>query len=143
MRVKDIMTPDPICCTDVAKIFVDQDCGAVPVLESFKSGRPVGIVTDRDIACRAVAAGRDALNLTAGDCMSVPCVGVSPEMSLGDCYPLFGSNRVRRLVVVDAKGCCCGIVSQADIIRRGKQRKAADAIREISQPSPSASAVAV
>jgi CBS domain-containing protein len=75
MKAGDIMTPNPACCTpetglrEVAQMLVDHDCGAIPVVSDQQSRRPVGIVTDRDIACRAVAAGKNALELTASDCM--------------------------------------------------------------------------
>ena len=100
MKAKDVMTPNPACCTpetnlqEVAQMFVDHDCGAIPVVEDSVSRRPVGIITDRDIACRAVAAGKNALELRARDCMSTACVTVPLEASLDDCVgirrPLFG-----------------------------------------------------
>ena len=67
MKIREAMTPNPACCTpdtglrEVAEIFVEYDCGAVPVVESKESLRPLGIVTDRDIACRAIARGVNAL----------------------------------------------------------------------------------
>ena len=69
MKVGEIMTPNPACCTpetpllQVAQMFIDHDCGAIPVIESESVRKPVGIVTDRDIACRTVAAGKNALEL--------------------------------------------------------------------------------
>jgi CBS domain-containing protein len=147
MKVAEIMTPNPACCTpetpllQVAQMFIDHDCGAIPVIESESVRKPVGIVTDRDIACRTVAAGRNALELTARDCMSTPCVAVTDEMSLSDCCEAMESNKIRRVLVVDNAGDCCGIISQADIALRGKESKAAEVVREVSRPSLSASAV--
>jgi CBS domain-containing protein len=147
MKVKEIMTLNPACCTpetpllEVAQMFVEHDCGAIPVVESQATRRPVGVVTDRDIACRAIAAGKNALELVARDCMSTPCVAVTPEMSLSDCCEAMERNKVRRVVVVDNAGDVCGIISQADIALRGKESKAAEVVREVSRPSLSASAV--
>jgi CBS domain-containing protein len=147
MKVKEIMTPHPACCTpetpliDVAQMFIEHDCGAIPVVQSESVRRPVGIVTDRDIACRAIAAGRNALELSARDCMSTPCLSVTAETSLSDCCMVMETNKIRRLVVVDAAGECCGIVSQADIALRGRERKAAEVVREVSRPMLSASDV--
>jgi CBS domain-containing protein len=68
------MTADPSVCRadahlqDVAKLMCDEDCGAIPVVDA--QGKPLGIVTDRDIACRVVAKGRDALQTQARDCMT-------------------------------------------------------------------------
>jgi CBS domain-containing protein len=149
MRVRDIMTANPACCTpdtpliDVAKMLVSHDCGAVPVVNNLQSRKPMGVVTDRDIVCRTVAAGRNALTLQARDCMSTPCVTVAPEMDLEECYRTFETKRVRRLVVVDDQGLCSGIVAQADIVLKGKESKAAEVIREISRPSESSSAVSI
>jgi len=146
-KVKDIMTSDPACCSPttglqaVAKMLVEQDCGAIPVVESETSRKPIGIVTDRDIACRVIAEGKEANGLTAGDCMSSPCVTVTPEARLDECYQKMEKNRIRRLVVVDADGCCCGIVAQADVALKGHGKAVAEVLREVSVPMTSASAV--
>lgn len=58
-------------------MMVNNDCGCVPVVD--EAGKPVGVVTDRDIACRIVAKGKKAVDLTAADCMSSPCVTVRRE----------------------------------------------------------------
>jgi CBS domain-containing protein len=148
MKAKDLMTPNPACCTpdtslrEVAEIFVDRDCGSVPVVESRENMTPVGIVTDRDIACRAIAKGRNPLELTARDCMSSPSVTVREDASLDDCLEAMEENRVRRVLVVDEFGRCTGIISQADIALRAPKKAAAEVVREVSQPMPSASAVA-
>ena len=65
MKVKDIMTGSPCFCTSgtsleqVARLLTEHDCGAIPVVDDEAFPRPVGIVTDRDIVCRIVAAGED------------------------------------------------------------------------------------
>ena len=141
MKAKAIMTMNPACCTpetglqEVAMMFIEHDCGAVPVVENQGSKRPVGIITDRDIACRAIAAGQNALELTAKDCMSSPCVTVSADASLDDCCEAMEKHKVRRLLVVDEVGECCGIISQGDIAVRGKEKKAAQLVKEVSQPA--------
>ena len=73
--------------------------------------------------------------------MSTPCVTVTPGTRLDVCCTTMEENRVRRLVVVDQDGFCCGIVSQADIARRIAD-KAGEIVKEVSQPTSSASAVA-
>ena len=147
MKVKHVMTRDPACCTPdttlraVAEMFVDHDCGAVPVVESHESMKPLGIVTDRDIACRAIAKGANALDLSARDCMTSPCVTVREDQSLDECIEAMEENRVRRLIVVDEFDRCCGIVSQADIALHAPKRKTAEVVREISEPLQSSSTV--
>ncbi len=147
MKTKDIMTEHVVTATpettleEIAKMLVNHDCGAIPVLKSENSKKPVGILTDRDIVCRVFAAGKDPREMTAGDCMSSPCVTVTPGTRLDVACTTMEENRVRRLVVVDQDGFCCGIVSQADIARRIAD-KAGEVVKEVSQPTGSASAVA-
>ena len=146
MQVKDIMTPDPACCTPdtalqrVAEMMVENDCGEIPVVENAASMRPIGVVTDRDITCRTVAKGLNPLTLSASDCMTTPAVTVTPETSLDECCRVLEENQIRRVPVVDAGGSCCGIVALADIARHAKKRDAGEVVKEVSEPSSSASA---
>jgi len=119
-------------------MFVDHDCGAIPVVDSVDTRRPIGIVTDRDIACRAVAKGLNALELTARDCMSSPSVTIQEDASLDEAIQLMEDNRVRRLPVVDERGRCIGVVAQADIALSAGKGKTAEVLKEISQPSSTA-----
>lgn len=73
--------------------------------------------------------------------MSSPLITVTPVTRLDVCCELMERNKVRRLVVVDEDGFCCGIVSQADIARRATE-KTAEVLKELSQPTRSASSVA-
>src|SRR5881296_560221 len=115
MRVKEIMTEHPTCCTpetrlqEVARLMADHDCGAIPIVETQETMRPIGMVTDRDITCRAIAEGTNPLELTAGDCMSEPAVTVAEEADVVDCCDTMERHQVRRVPVVDATGGCCGI----------------------------------
>ena len=146
MQVKDIMTPDPACCTPdttlqrVAELMVENDCGEIPVIESVSSTKPVGVVTDRDIVCRTVAKGLNPLSMTASDCMTTPAVTVMPDTPLEECIRVLEENQIRRVPVVDAGGACCGIVALADIARHAAKREAGEVIKEVSEPSTSASA---
>ena len=146
MQVKDIMTPDPACCTPdtalqrVAELMVENDCGEIPVVENAASMRPVGVVTDRDITCRTVAKGLNPLTLTASDCMTTPALTVTPDTSVDECCRVLEENQIRRVPVVDAGGSCCGIVALADIARHAARRDAGEVVKEVSEPSGSASA---
>lgn len=145
MQVKDIMTRDPACCTPdtnlqaVARLMVECDCGEIPVVENRQSMKPVGVVTDRDICCRTVAEGKNPLGMTAGDCMSSPCVTVTPEMSVEECCRVMEENQIRRVPVVDERGACCGIVAQADIARHAPEQEAAEVVKVVSRAAGSAS----
>ena len=139
MKVKDIMSHDPACCTresslqDVAILMLEHDCGEIPVVDNMQSKRPVGVVTDRDITIRTVALGKNPLELRARDCMSSPAVTVTPETTVDDCCTLMEENQLRRVPVVDESGCCCGIVSQADIARNASKKDAGELVKDVSR----------
>jgi len=143
MQVRDIMTPDPAYCApetnlqEIARMMADHDCGEIPVLDA--SNRPLGVVTDRDIACRAVAQGKDPKQTAARDVMSRPAVTVRPGDILTDCREKMEQNQIRRVPVVDESGACCGMVSQADIARAASEHEIAELLRDVSQPSNEAS----
>lgn len=146
MQVREVMTADPACCIsetalqEVAQMMVDHDCGEIPVVESRETRLPIGVITDRDIVCRTVARGMNPLDLTVADCMSKPCVTVTPEMSVEECTRILEENKIRRVPVVDADGSCCGIVALADIALRSRSDVAAEVVKEVSEPSTAASA---
>jgi CBS domain-containing protein len=118
---------------DVARMMRDTDCGQIPVVD--ESQRPVGVVTDRDIAMRIVAEGRNTNEATAADAMSKPVRTVTTDTSLTDCVCLMEAEQVRRVPVVDADGRLAGIVSIADLALAGKQEATAEVVREVSEPS--------
>lgn len=144
MQVKDVMTQDPTCCTadtsleEVAQMMVDCDCGCIPVVDSEDSMRPIGTVTDRDITIRAVAEGMNPLEMTAADIMSSPVITVSPETSIEECSRLMGDNQVRRVVVVDERGQCCGMVAQANLALDASRQVTAEVVEKVSQPAGAA-----
>jgi CBS domain-containing protein len=146
MQVKDVMTAEPACCVsetalqEVAKLMVDHDCGEIPVVDSKDTRLPIGVVTDRDIVCRTVARGINPLELTVADCMSTPCVTVTPEMTVEQCSKIMEQNMIRRVPVVDADGSCCGIVALADIALHAKTNLTAEVVKEVSEPTSAASA---
>jgi CBS domain-containing protein len=139
MKVSDIMTHDPACCTpesglrDVARLMVDHDCGEIPVVDGKRTMRPVGVVTDRDVVVRCIAEGKNPLEAEAGDIMSSPVVTVTPEMTLDRVSDLMEKHQLRRVPVVDEAGAVCGIVAQADIARHAPAREVAEVVREVSR----------
>jgi CBS domain-containing protein len=146
MKVRQVMTANPACCIaetglqEVAQMMVDHDCGEIPVVENKETNLPIGVITDRDIACRAVARGLNPLDLTVAECMSAPCVTVTPDMSVEECSAIMEENKIRRVPVVDADGSCCGIVALADLVLGAKKKVAVDLVKEVSEPMAAASA---
>ena len=147
MQVKDFMTANPACCTaetglqDVAQMMIDHDCGEIPVVENKKTNLPIGVITDRDIVCRTVARGLNPLDLAVGDCMSTPCVAVTPDMSVEECSAIMEESKIRRVPVVDADGSVCGIVAVADIALNARRSVAVEVVKEVSEPTASAAAI--
>lgn len=139
MQVKDVMTQNPAVCTphtnlqEVARMMVEHDCGCIPVVDSQAMRKPVGVVTDRDITCRTVAQGKNPLEMTAGDCMTNAAETVTPETSIEECCEVMEQHQLRRILVVDETGACCGIVAQADIARYAPAQEAAEVVKDISQ----------
>ncbi|WP_208456918.1 CBS domain-containing protein [Lysobacter solisilvae (ex Woo and Kim 2020)] len=139
MNVMSVMTPDPACCTattplrEVARMMLDHDCGQIPVVDAAQ--RPIGVVTDRDIAVRIVATGRNGNEATAADAMTMPVRTVTTETSLADCVCLMEADQIRRVPVVDAGGKLAGIVSIADLALAGKREATAEVVKEVSEPT--------
>ncbi len=139
MFVKDIMTGNPACCTeetslqDVAKLMKENDCGCIPVVEEMAGKRPVGVITDRDICCRTVAEGKNPLEMKVNDVMTSGVETVEPNTSVEDCCNLMEEKQIRRVVVVDDSGGCCGIVAQADIAIKAEENQTAEVVQEVSR----------
>jgi CBS domain-containing protein len=137
--VQDVMTPDPAFCTpetsleDVAKLMVQHECGEIPIVESRVSLEPIGVVTDRDIVCRVVARGKNPLAYTAADCMTQPVVTVRIDAPLAEAVTMMEKHQIRRVPVVDAQGCCVGIVAQADVAWSEDDREVGKLVREVSR----------
>lgn len=145
MQVREIMTEHPTCCLptaslqEAAKLMADHDCGEIPVLDA--QDRPVGVITGRDITCRAVAEGKEMTQMAVREAMSSPVVTVTPDTSVEDCCAMMEANQIRRVPVIDANGECCGIVSQADIARRAGEHETAQVVRDVSRATKEASRV--
>lgn len=138
MNVESVMTANPACCqaktplSEVARLMIDHDCGQIPVVDA--DGCPVGVVTDRDIAIRIVADGRDSSQCCAGDAMSHSVKTVRRDSALNDAVCLMESAKVRRVPVVDADGKLCGMFSLADLALTGKDEATAELVKEVSEP---------
>jgi CBS domain-containing protein len=140
MQVREVMTSNPACCMpdtklqEVAHMMLDCDCGAIPVVDGKDTMKVVGIITDRDITCRTVAQGKDPMDMTARECMTSPVKMIMPEASLEECCQMLEQNQIRRLLVADGDGCCCGIVAQADIALNAPEEEIAEVVKDISLP---------
>jgi CBS domain-containing protein len=134
--VQDAMTADPVTISrtnsvvDAARLMESADVGSVPVVDG---GTPVGILTDRDIAIRVVAQGKDPSSTQVGEIATDQPYFVEPDQDLDEALELMAYRKVRRLPVVE-DGQLVGMLAQADVVHEVKEKKAAHVIEEISQP---------
>jgi CBS domain-containing protein len=135
MKVKQIMhkgvqwvSPDT-SVTTLARKMKQYDVGALPVGEN---DRLIGMVTDRDIAVRGVADGKDIGKLTARDIMTKGIIWCRASDSANDAARLMETKQVRRLPVIDENKRIVGILSLGDISHAASQRTATEVMRAVS-----------
>ena len=140
MQAQEIMAKNPRTVSagagvrEAAQLMKEEDVGIVPVVESGGEKRLIGLITDRDIAVRVVAEGRDA-DARVREIMSENPKSVRPGADVDDVLDLMGREKVRRIPVTDERGALVGIISQADVAREAKnERKVEDTVEQISQP---------
>jgi CBS domain-containing protein len=137
--VADVMTSDPYVVSreasavEAARMMDEQNIGSVPVVDG---NRLVGIVTDRDIAVRVVAAALDPNRTTVGEIATANLHSATPDESIDEVYERMAVWRVRRIPVVDGDGDgqIVGMLAQADLVHELKASKAGQLVDEISQP---------
>ena len=118
---QDVMTKNPATCTsespvvEAARLMEREGVGSIPVCEN---GRLEGIVTDRDIAVRVVASGRDPRETRIADVMTRDPQCVKADEPLDRALEVMESRQVRRIPVIDGGGRLVGIIAQADIATR-------------------------
>ena len=135
-QVRELMTSNPSTVevsapvVEAARLMRDEDVGIVPIVEG---DRLVGTITDRDIAIRLVAEGKDPQSTTVREIASTQLVTVDPGQDLDEAVRLMAQHQVRRLPVVEEDGKLVGIVAQADIARAGEDAKTGQVVEEISR----------
>lgn len=139
MKVREIMTANPVCCLPedtvqkVAATLRDHDIGAVPVVLDKSSRKLVGVITDRDLCCRALANGSNAATTRIDRIFSSNPVTCREGENVSHCEQLMQEHQVRRVVVVDGEGRCIGIVTQADLALKEKPEKVSKVVAAISK----------
>jgi CBS domain-containing protein len=134
--IRDVMSSN-VCSVDAdrpvayaAKMMRDEDVGLAPVVEG---DRLVGTLTDRDIAIRVVAEGKDPESTSVREVASTDLVTIDPEQNLDEALRLMAQHQVRRLPVVEEDGRLVGVVAQADVAREGDDRRTGDVVEQISK----------
>jgi len=135
-NIKDVMTSDP-CTIEAdksvayaAKMMRDEDVGIAPIVEGDKL---IGMLTDRDIAIRVVAEGRNPEQVTVREVASQQVVTIDPQQDLSEALRIMAKHQVRRLPVVEEDGRLVGVVAQADVARKGDDSQTGELVQEISQ----------
>lgn len=135
----EVMTTNPVCClpndtvAKVAQMMRSKDVGPVPVVENEQTQRLVGIVTDRDLALKVVAEGRDAKTTTAAMVMTRKVITCHAEDDLQKVLDSMSEHQLRRIPVVDNDLRIIGIIAQADVATRVDQpEKTAALVKGIS-----------
>ena len=135
-KVRDAMTSDPRTVTadsfvaEAARVMKDADTGIVPIVDG---DRLVGTITDRDIAIRVVAEGRDPQATKVDEVATRELVTIDPDQDLDEALRLMAKHQVRRLPVVEEDGRPVGILSQADVAREGDDTETGRVVQRISE----------
>lgn len=135
MKVKDVMHKgatfvEPVTpVTEIAKRMRESDVGALPVRSN---GQLVGIVTDRDITCRAVAGGSNIGTLTAQDVMTKDVTCCSPDDDVTVAIQAMEANKIRRMPVADSHKTMVGMLSLGDISHKVSNQLSAEVLRAVS-----------
>jgi CBS domain-containing protein len=135
-NIRDAMSSNP-CSIDAdknvvyaAKMMREEDVGLAPIVEG---NRLVGTLTDRDIALRVVAEGRDPESTTVREVASSDLVTVDPQQGLDEALRLMAQHQVRRLPVVEEDGRLVGVVAQADVAQHASPSETGRMVEEISE----------
>jgi CBS domain-containing protein len=140
MLVQDIMTATPRTCppTDsvvqAAQIMVAEDCGIVPVIDNSDRMYLAGVITDRDIVVRLVAANLCLLEARVEDAMTRDVKTLPTTASIREAADLMAQEKIRRVMIVDQNGKPQGVLSQADLATEGTQpRMVAETLDHVSR----------
>jgi CBS domain-containing protein len=132
---RDVMSGGAECIgendtiADAAKRLADLDVGAMPICG--EDNRLKGMLTDRDIAIKVVAAGKDPTTTKAGELGQGKPVTIGADDSIMEALQTMKEYKVRRLPVIDGHD-LIGIVSQADLARNVEEEKVGDLVEAIS-----------
>lgn len=119
LTVAQAMTAAPRTCSPVSTvleavmIFRDADCGVIPITDT---GKPIGVLTDRDIALAIPAHAADLARTPVGELMSKDVVTINLDETLDVALERLGDRGVRRLMVVDGNDVLQGVLSWSDLV---------------------------
>jgi CBS domain-containing protein len=134
------MTRNPACVTpnatvrEAAQVMLREEVGIIPVVNGDGDNTLIGVVTDRDIAIRCVAEGKDG-TCRVRDVMTDDLATCRQNDDVESLMSAMRSEKVRRVPIVDERGSLVGIVSQADVVLKTRNDAKSEAtIEQISEP---------
>jgi CBS domain-containing protein len=136
MTCSEVMTPAPVtsrpddAVIDAARLMRSYDVGALPVVRDDHNPVLVGVITDRDIAIRVVADGRDPGTTQVRDVMSTEVICCRTNDLYQEALQTMGKHQLRRMPVVDENRRVVGIIAQADVATRIAQPTTTGALVE-------------
>lgn len=137
MTIRDVMTtevklvhPDTKI-NEAASVMRDFDIGSLPVVDG---GKPMGMLTDRDIAIRVVAEGKDPKQVSVREALSEGLTYAYDDQSLDEAAGLMQEKQLRRLAVLDRDKNLVGMVSMGDVAVKGDTQMAGKVTEEVSKP---------
>jgi len=140
-KCRDLMTKDPVCClpsetaSRAAQVMDRYNIGAVPVVEDREDKRLLAMITDRDLAIKIIAQGRDPQSVKIEEIMSADIATCSPDDECGRALMLMEERKIRRIPVVTSAGRVVGIISQSDVaLRLRDAENTAELVAEVSRP---------
>ena len=139
-KCSDVMTKDVVTGTrentivEVARLMKTEDIGPVLIVDNEQSKTLVGIVTDRDLVVKVIAAGRDVNATRVGDAMSKKLVTCRADDDVDVAMKAMAQYQLRRIPVVGENMKLLGIISQADVATRvDAPERTGEVVREISE----------
>ena len=137
MTIRDVMTtevklvhPDTKI-SEAASVMRDFDIGSLPVMDG---GKPMGMLTDRDIAIRVVAEGKDPKQVSVREALSEGLTYAYDDQSLEEAAQLMQEKQLRRLAILDRDKNLVGMVSLGDVAVKGDIQMAGKVTEEVSKP---------
>ncbi len=142
MLVREVMSHSPTCCTysctaeSAARKMYQNDLGFLPVLDNEAIRKLVGVVTDRDLCLKVLAAGRDPAQVLVHECMTANPVTCLPDDPVETALEMMECSAVRRLPVVDTEQHVLGVVSLTDLLHHvaAHAREICVALSRINEP---------
>lgn len=137
---KEVMTSNPVCClpdekvNEVAQMMKSAGVGAIPVIENRENHFLIGILTDRDLALKVVATGRNPSKMKIKQVMKHKLFTCLQSDDVQKAFDVMATRQVRRIPVIDGSGAIVGIIAQGDIATRiDEPEKTGELVAKISK----------